>query len=161
MTAESFKQIYMPLYRRLYRQAIYLLGNAQDAEDLVQDTYYKLWTKRDQLEDVASAEAFAITTIKHLAIDKRRGKAPETTAIERDFESGSRADYHILKEESESRLDALLSHMSENQRTVLVMRNVEEKTDTEIEQATGLSSANIRQLLSRARKYIRERYAKD
>ena len=161
MTAESFKQIYMPLYRRLYRQAIYLLGNAQDAEDLVQETYYKLWTIRNKLEEISSAEAFAITIIKNLANDKRRHKAPQTTIVDKDFDSGNTADYTILKEESENRLDTLLNNMSENQRTVLLMKNVEEKTDIEIEKATGLSSTNIRQLLSRARKYIRDRYDKD
>lgn len=44
----------MPFYKLLYRVAYRLTGNAQDAEDLLQDTYLKLWQKRDELADEQS-----------------------------------------------------------------------------------------------------------
>ena len=47
MTAQEFKQRFMPHYRLLYRVAYHLTANAQDAEDLLQDMYLKLWQKRD------------------------------------------------------------------------------------------------------------------
>ena len=49
MDAREFKQRYMPHHQVLYRVAYHLTGNEQDAEDLLQDLYLKLWQKRDNL----------------------------------------------------------------------------------------------------------------
>ena len=57
MSADEFKALFLPFHVRLYRTAYALLGNAQDAEDMVQDAYLKLWSKRDELEIRTNPEA--------------------------------------------------------------------------------------------------------
>lgn len=57
MPASLFKQLLLPLYPRLQRVALRLLGNAEDAEDMVQEVYLKLWSKRDTLPEVKDMEA--------------------------------------------------------------------------------------------------------
>ena len=74
MDAREFKQRFMPFHRRLYRVAYHLTGNAQDAEDLLQDTYLKLWQKRDALKDETITEAYLVTLMKNLFRDQRRLK---------------------------------------------------------------------------------------
>ena len=49
MNAQEFKRRFMPFHRLLYRVAFHLTGNVQNAEDLLQDTYLKLWQKRNEL----------------------------------------------------------------------------------------------------------------
>ena len=51
MDAASFKQQFLPCHAKLYRVAFRLMGNVQDAEDMVQEAYLKLWNKRDELSD--------------------------------------------------------------------------------------------------------------
>ena len=58
--------------------------------------------------------------------------------------------------EDMKRLLRLIAELPENQRQVLLLRHFEEKSNAEIEQETGLSNANIRVLLSRARKTVKE-----
>ena len=72
MDAREFKQRFMPHYKLLYRVAYHLTGNAQDAEDLLQDMYLKLWQKRDELPEEATKEAYLVTMIRRLFIDQRR-----------------------------------------------------------------------------------------
>ena len=48
MEASAFKQRFMPYWRHLFWTAWRLTGNTQDAEDLVQEAFLKLWTKREQ-----------------------------------------------------------------------------------------------------------------
>ena len=74
MDAREFKQRFMPHHQVLYRVAYHLTGNAQDAEDLLQDMYLKLWQKRDDLPDEAMKEAYLVTMIRHLFVDQRRLK---------------------------------------------------------------------------------------
>ena len=50
----------------------------------------------------------------------------------------------------------IISELPEQQRQVVLLRHFEEKSTEEIERETGLSNANIRVLLSRARKTIKE-----
>ena len=57
MDAAEFKQQFLPYHRKLYRVAFRLTGNPQDAEDMVQEAYLKLWNKRDELADVLNTEA--------------------------------------------------------------------------------------------------------
>jgi RNA polymerase sigma-70 factor (ECF subfamily) len=54
----------------------------------------------------------------------------------------------------------LINRLPENQRQVLRLRGIEDCSIDEIEQITGLSAVNIRVLLSRARKIIREQFEK-
>ena len=47
MDAAEFKQQFLPYHRKLYRTAFRLTENPQEAEDMVQEAYLKLWNKRD------------------------------------------------------------------------------------------------------------------
>ena len=72
MPASLFKQLLLPLYPRLQRVALRLLGNTEDAEDMVQEVYMKLWSKRDALPDVKEVEAYCVTMTKNMCIDRLR-----------------------------------------------------------------------------------------
>ena len=80
MDAREFKQRFMPHYRLLYRVAYHLTGNAQDAEDLLQDLYLKLWQKRDDLPDKAMRDAYLVTMMRNLFVDQRRLKRLDASA---------------------------------------------------------------------------------
>ena len=45
MDANQFKEQFLPYHAKLYRVAFRLMGNTQDAEDMVQEAYLKLWKK--------------------------------------------------------------------------------------------------------------------
>lgn len=90
MDAREFKQRFMPYYKLLYRVAYHLTGNVQDAEDLLQDLYLKLWQKRDSLPGLEidgqrerqgkSNEVYLVTTMRNLFVDQRRMKRLDTSA---------------------------------------------------------------------------------
>ena len=64
MDASDFKQKFLPYHRKLYRSAFLVLGNAQDAEDMVQEAYLKLWQKRNELPpDITNLEAYCVTLV--------------------------------------------------------------------------------------------------
>ena len=51
MTIEEFKSEVMPVKNKLYRFALRLLGDSEDARDTVQEMLLRLWTKRDKLNE--------------------------------------------------------------------------------------------------------------
>ena len=162
MDANDFKRKFLPYHRKLYRAAFHLMGNAQDAEDMVQEAYLKLWKRRDELPpDIANLEAYCVTLVKNLCYDTLRlshleedGRPPEELPI-----AGSTNLAHEVEIKDEARqVMTLISQLPEQQQQIMRMRDVEDRPYEEIEQATGLNSVNIRVLLSRARKKIREQF---
>ena len=158
MTAQEFKQRFMPFHRLLYRVAYHLTGNAQDAEDLLQDTYLKLWTKRDSiplpLEGESEGAAYLITLMRNLYRDQRRLKSNivhETYEPDKSYEPYE-AEEEVLDNRAE--LQELIEKLPDKQRAVMKAHIVEDKTYEEIQRDTGLSNGNIRVIISRAKQTI-------
>lgn len=162
MDANDFKRKFLPYHRKLYRAAFHLMGNAQDAEDMVQEAYLKLWKRRDELPtDIANLEAYCVTLVKHVCHDTLRlahleedGRPPEELPIVGNTNVAHEVE---LKDEAHQVM-TLIGQLPDQQRQIMQMRDVEDLAYEEIEKATGLTSANIRVLLSRARKKIREQF---
>ena len=162
MDAESFKNEFLPYHRKLYSVAYRLLENAADAEDLVQEAYLKLWDKREGLMVISNPEAFSVTLVKNMCFDLlRSGKyvlsrqTVELTAVQ-DI---SQADNLEVRDEVRLEKDNI-AHLHEQQQRIVNLRDVKGCSYEEIEQVTGLNSINVRVLLSRARKKIREEFNK-
>jgi len=154
MTAQEFKQRFMPFHRLLYRVAYHTTGNQQDAEDLLQDTYLKLWTKRDDLPPDAQTEAYLITLMRNLYRDQRRLKS---NIVHETYEPDK--SYEPYEEEEEAldnraELRSLIDRLPDKQREVMKAHIVEDKTYEEIQRDTGLSNGNIRVIITRAKQTI-------
>ncbi|CCY65408.1 RNA polymerase sigma factor [Marseilla massiliensis] len=161
MTGEEFKRRFLPLSRKLYGVALSLSGDMQEAEDIVQDVYTKLWTRRDRLPSDVNDEAYCVVVTKNVYNDRLRGRGsgmsfshelpaqiPSRNDVVGDIENRNLAD--IMRR--------CIAALPEQQRELVVMRDVNGAGYDEISYATGLSMANIRVTLSRARKTLREQF---
>ena len=163
MPASLFKQLLLPLYPRLQRVALRLLGNVEDAEDIVQEVYMKLWSKRDALPDVKDVEAYCVTLTKNMCIDRLRmaevekedvDEVPTMLAATDDVEA------QVERRDAVEQVQRIIGTLPEHQQQVITLRDMEDCSFEEIVEQTGLTAVNIRMLLSRARKTIRERLKK-
>lgn len=159
MDASQFKRCFLPCHERMYRMAWRLTGNAQAAEDLVQEAFLKLWLKRDALQITSSAETFCVTTVKNLFYDQVRKRRPQTTNhTPEELQIPHDDDAARAIEQAEDRQMAwqLISRLPEQQRQIVMMRDISEMEYREIDRQTGLTAVHVRVLLSRARKQMRE-----
>ena len=165
METAIFKQRFLPFHPKLYQIAYALVGDKADAEDILQEAYCKLWNKRDELEDIQNPEAFSITLVKHLCLDflrspKASRKENKETLDTVRLTTSSSPDKELEEKEDIRQVQALIEQLPENQKQVIRLRGIEDCSFEDIEQITGLSPSNIRTLLSRARKTIREKLKK-
>lgn len=159
MSGKEFMDIYLPLGERMYRVAFYLLGTEQDAEDAVQDLYVKLWNSMQSLDNVHNPEAYCITLVRNICLDRLKRK--ENRA--RGELAGDVADVCdtaevVIHRERLARALKAMEGLSEGQRKVLKMRIFDNMSYEDISNETGYSHLTLRVMLSQARKKIRRCY---
>ena len=169
MQASDFKQLFLPCHRKLFSVAYRLMSNAQAAEDIVQETFLKLWMQRDKMEKVDNPEAYSITVLRRIFYDKMR--AGHLQEVDKDVgslqvSSSQNISKQLEEADEYQRVRLLINHLPEPQARIMLMRDIEDRSFDEISIETGLTEVNIRSILSRARKKIREqikamRYDKD
>ena len=72
MKTISFQSDILPLKNELFRMALRITQNREEAEDVVQETMIKVWNRREQWAQLESIEAFCLTICRNLALDKLR-----------------------------------------------------------------------------------------
>ncbi len=160
MNAETFKQVFLPYHQKLFRIAYRLVGNAECAEDMLQDTFVKLWEKRGQLSEISNTEAFAIVTLKNTCLDHLRRQKDDFQLFEQDVVESTSFSEQMEYQDEALQVHQFLSRLPQNQQIVMKLKHWEGLSDEEIEQSTGYSQGNIRVLLSRGRTAIREHFNK-
>lgn len=161
MPASLFKQLLLPLYPRLQRVALRMLGNVEDAEDMVQEVYMKLWGKREELPDVQNMEAYCVALTKNMCIDRLRLAEVDRVDVDDVPLSLAAADdvaSLLERQDAVEQVMLIIETLPEKQQQVITLRDIRDCTFEEIEEQTGLTAVNVRALLSRARKTIRERF---
>lgn len=159
MDAERFKSLYLGFHPKLYRTAFALTGSAADAEDILQEVYARLWKKREALTGILNPEAFAMTITRRASLDFLRSPAgrKNRTTLDRMPEPpmDDPPDRQIEARDRLRQVHGLIDRLPDNQRRILRLAALGYPSE-EIAGLTGLTPSNVRTLLSRARKTIRE-----
>ena len=161
MDAREFEQRFMPHYKLLYRVAYQMTANAQDAEDLLQDMYLKLWQKRDSLSDEAMKESYLVKMIRNLFLEQHRIKRLDTSTELKEADSPpdeQRLDHQIDAKDETSQMESLINELPERDARIIQMHLIEERSYEEIEQNTGLSKGNIRIIVMRTRQKLKQQF---
>lgn len=161
METNEFKNKFLPHHIMMYRTAYAFLRNSQEAEDILQEAFLKLWLKREELDAIDNTEAYCITLVRHLCLDLIRNRKKhlhegiqECHAIEHSANLQKELEQHT---EAET-VRTLINQLPDTQRKVIWLRDINECSFEEISRATGLNPINIRATLSKARKKIREQF---
>ena len=156
MSTEEFTELYLPLRGALYRVAFFILESEDDAMDAVQDLYLKLLSSPDALETVRTPNAYCITLMRNICLDRVRkaSRRPETEEMEAVSDE-SPADERMSDRQRIKDICQKLSSLPERERTVLRMKVFEDLSYDEIQKRTGIGYLGLRVLLSNARRKLR------
>jgi len=158
MNFQDFNTKVYPLKDKIFRFAKRMLSQTEEAEDMVQEVFIRMWKHREKLDEYRSLEALAMITTKNLCLDKLKARkfpveswndqrlfietiAEETRPDHSDLVSGIREAMNSLPEQA---------------RMIVHLRDIEGYEFTEIAEVVGMQENAIRVALSRARKRIRE-----
>lgn len=160
MKEVSFKNDILPLKDILFRMAVRITQNREDAEDIVQDTLIRLWneTKRQEIDNV---KGFALTVCRNLALDHMAKKERLAVSFDEDIHDqidyASQPDRMIEGRERFGYLQSLIAELPEKQRTVIQLRDIEGQSYKEIAQVMEISESDVKVNIFRARQKLKER----
>jgi RNA polymerase sigma-70 factor (ECF subfamily) len=169
----AFEFLIAPYEQRLYRLALRIVRRRQDAEEVVQQTFLSVIEHLGEFREQArfSTWLLRIATNHALAL-LRRGAARRAASLVDDVSAENHADVPhprfiaawretpaeiAARHETRSLLDAALTELDDKYRLAFVLRDVEGLSTAETAEALGISVANVKVRLLRARLMLRER----
>jgi len=152
--------IFEQLRPRLKAISYRIVGSDAEAEDIVQDCFFK-WQGTEQAA-LATPVAWLTTVVQNQSIDRLRKRARETSAmlvaVELVPDALPALPEHALLRRAElgEALARMLACLSPSERLALVLHDVFDCEHAAIAAALGTKAANARQYLARARRRLRE-----
>ena len=158
MTTEEFKTRLLPVKNKLFRFALSLLTNRQEAEDAVQEVYLKMWKMRNDLGKYKSTEALMMTITRNHCLDKLKAKKNKAESLNEEINNHLSDNPEIKSEQNDliDKIKQLIQKLPEQQKTIVHLRDVEGYEFEEVVKITGYDLNYIRVNLSRGRSKIRE-----
>ncbi len=162
MKQAEFLTIVMPFKDKLYRLAKRLLVSNEEAEDATQEVLMKLWSKSEKIKEYKSVEAFSMMMTKNYCLDRLKSKqASNLKLVHSNYtDENSSLQKQVETLDSLDWVQRILTKLPEQQKMVLQLRDIEQYSFEEIEEALEMNATAVRVALSRARKAVREELIK-
>ncbi len=160
MHLEYFKKEILPLKNKLFRFAKSYLGDAESAEDIVQDVFIKIWNKRTDLDKVKNKEAWCMIITKNLVMDHfRKNKyrqINQNKTVEMTIDNQS-PDVVYEQSEVTELINDLIDTLPVRQKEVIILREFEQYSYQQIGEIMGLDLNLVKVTLYRARDNLRKK----
>ena len=152
MTVSEYNKCVDNFSDGVYRFILHNIKDKDDAKDIVQDTFEKLWMTYQNV-NFEKAKSYIFTTAYRTMIDKIR-RAKKSTKIEQ-------ADLNTLKDERhysdiKQILNEAVAKLPEIQKSVIMLRDYEGYSYEEIGGITGLNESQVKVYIYRARNFLKE-----
>ncbi|MGK9460109.1 SigE family RNA polymerase sigma factor [Streptomyces sp. G6] len=154
MTVEEFEEFYAQKVARLTGQLYVMLGDLQEAQDVVQEAFVKAWNRRRQLDRDGHPEAWIRTVAWRLAVSRWRGRRRTADAWRR----GGGPPVHVEAPGPEQvvLVDAL-RELPARQRRTLTLHYLCDLTVEQVAHEAGLSTSTVKTHLARGRAALAHR----
>jgi RNA polymerase sigma factor (sigma-70 family) len=158
MDLQEFQMKVYPLKNKLFRFAKRMLDQTEEAEDVVQEAFIRLWNRRDKLDEYRSLEALGMITVKNLCLDKIKARRYPVESMDNhrqfleNMPDETKADHSDLI----YGIRLAMKSLPEQQQMIIHLRDIEGYEFEEIAEIVDMNENAIRVALSRARKRIRE-----
>jgi RNA polymerase sigma-70 factor (ECF subfamily) len=169
--AGAFEELVERYQHRLVGVMHHLIGNADEAEDLAQEVFLRIYRARKKYHPRAKFSTWLFTIANNLALNvlRRRQRKPVVPLDVRDSGPlGPRPAEQLVHDRGHQPVQQLQQHelaavvrqaletLSERQRMAVVLNKFEDMNYAEIAQVMGLTTKAVKSLLSRARTNLRE-----
>ena len=161
---QSFEELMYQYEKKVYNVALRVFKNPEDAKDISQDVFIKIYKNLDKFDNKSSFSTWLYRITTNTCIDElRKRKGKETISIDNDIEDDEgnfkrefadnepTPEEKVISKEGESEIIKSMNTLSDEHRTIIVMRDIEGLSYTEISEIIGVSIGTVKSRISRAR----------
>lgn len=152
MTEQEYNIAVETLSHRLFGYVFKSLRDKEDSNDIVQESFMKLWMNREKVE-APKAKSWLFTTAHNALINfvKKSGRTSSLEQLQIDRGKEDKNEFE-LKEI----IDNALANLPEQQKSILLLRDYEGYNYKEIGEILDLNESQVKVYLFRARKKMKE-----
>jgi RNA polymerase sigma-70 factor (ECF subfamily) len=167
---QAFSTLVTQYERKIYRLALNITRNEEDAEDVLQEAFLKAYEHLDRFEGHSKFYTWLVRIAVNEALMKlRKRKGDRTVSLDEPMETGEETvtreiavwednpEQRYSREEMQTILDEAVASLKPDFRTVFTLRDIEELSTEETAQALGISVPAVKSRLLRARLALREK----
>ena len=152
MTEREYNECVTNYADNVYRFILKNLRNEEDARDVVQTAFEKMWIHRDEV-DASKSKSYLFTVAYRQMIDHIR--KVKRIQLKEEFNENAKVQNKPANNLKKI-LDEALARLSETQRTLVLLKDYEGYSYEEIGQITNLSESQVKVYLHRARVQLKE-----
>ena len=146
-------------WRRVFNIAYKFVGRHDQAEDLTQDVFLKLYKSLDTFDRRANFQTWLVSVSRNLCIDHYRSARRERETINRDVDPadlmpvapGASAHAQLEHRDRVALLRTALNEMAPALRTAVMLRDIQELTYQEIAEQLDLPEGTVKSRINRGR----------
>lgn len=168
---DAMERLLMRAQEAAYRFSLLVCGHPEDAEDVMQDALLKTYQHVAHISDPEAFRTWLYTTVRNACLMKRRRRVGEPSSfvsLEHGIETpegvvrvdvadtARPADQRLADAWVDARLRRALSRLPPRYRMIVVMREIEGLSTREVADIVGVSEANVKTRLHRARMMLRK-----
>lgn len=157
--ARAFKSLFDRYHKRLYSFLFGLLKSKEDTEEIVQETFLKIWESREQFWEDYPFESLLFRIAKNTSLNYNRKKVNRAVFQKHfgfftDLSEGP-ADQYILFQETQQIIETILNGLPPKRKEIFLLQKVEGLSIQEIAAKLGISVITVDHQLLLANKYVR------
>ena len=163
MSIQTFNDQILPLKDKLYRFSLRILGDSQEAEDVVQEIMIKVWNKREEWDNWSSIEAMCMTMTRNMSIDRTRSKHRRVGQFPEHFDppvESADPEQTAASSDMMQHIQMLIDQLPDIQRSIIQLRDVEGYSYKEIGEMLGLTMSQVKIGVHRARLFLKNELVK-
>lgn len=162
MDKDEFTKFVNKNYKKFYNFAYFYIGNKEDTEDILQETFIKIYNNYSSLKDKKLLENWAIKILRNQCIDflkTEKTKKYVTSILEfLNLKAPEDNEPHKIYERKEIRtiINDALNKLKIKEKEVFILKYYNNLSIKEISKITGLSESNVKVTLFRSVKKLRK-----
>jgi len=155
---KEFRRLYDSTFTILFRVAYRITNSKEAAEDLCQESFFRLYEKNMVFPNPEEAKYWLIRVVKNAALNYAKRKERERRAYQRAFREDDRREETgeglLVKKETSEEVQEALNKLPDNLRMVLVLKEYADMNYKEIGKVLGISEGNVKVRVFRARERL-------